>query len=758
VSLSSNDDAVTIPSSVTVPSGATSAGFTATIAAVTTAQTVTLTASAGGATQTFGISLGAAGQSEPGVELSQLSCSQNSITGSGSDACTVTLNGTATGNGLVVNLASNQSAVRVPATVTVPSGATSAGFTATITAVTTAQTATLTASADGATETFGISLGALVPEQNAPGLTMSTSSLNFGDVTVNTQSAPQSVTLTSSGTAPLTINSATPSGTGFKVSGTSFPVTLNPGQTASLTVIFDPTVSGTVSGAISISDNASPSTAAINLTGTGQSTPGVALSRLSCSQNSITGSGSDACTVTLNGAATGNGLTVNLASNQSAVSVPASVTVPAGATTAGFTATVAAVTAAKTATLTASEGGAAQTFGINLGAYMPGLKLSTASLNFGDVTKNTKSAPQSVTLTSSGTAPLTINSAVLSGTGFTVSGATFPATLNPGQTASLTVVFDPTVSGTASGAISISDNASPSTAAVSLSGTGMTGTATLSGLSCATNSLTGSGSDACTVTLTAAAGSGGLAVSLSSTNGAVSVPGSVTVPAGSSSAGFTAAVTAVTTDQTDTLTASSGGVTKNYSINLNASGPALTVGASSLAFGSVNLNSPATQPVTLTSSGTAPLTISAGSATGTGFSISGVSFPTTLNPGQALTLYVQFDPTKAGTASGTVTLTSNASPSTVTIGLSGTGESTLYQVSLTWSAPTNSTDPVAGYNIYRATGSSSSYQLMNSSPETSTGYTDTSVLNGTTYNYYVESVDAQGNQSSPSNTYGASIP
>src|SRR6185437_12064526 len=162
--------AVRVPATVTVSPGATSAGFTAAIAAVTTAQTATLTASAGGATQTFGINLGAAGQSEPVVELSQLSCSQNSITGSGSDACTVTLNGTATGNGLVVNLASNQSAVSVPASVTVPAGATTAGFTAAITAVTTAQTATLTASAGGATHTFGISLGVLAPEQSAPEL------------------------------------------------------------------------------------------------------------------------------------------------------------------------------------------------------------------------------------------------------------------------------------------------------------------------------------------------------------------------------------------------------------------------------------------------------------------------------------------------------------------------------------------------------------------------------------------------------------
>ncbi|HEV2132925.1 MAG TPA: hypothetical protein VGR47_01555, partial [Terracidiphilus sp.] len=82
---------------------------------------------------------------------------------------------------------------------------------------------------------------------------------------------------------------------------------------------------------------------------------------------------------------------------------------------------------------------------------------------------------------------------------------------------------------------------------------------TLSGLSCTTNTFTGSGSDTCTVTLSAGAGTGGLAVSFSSSNSAVTVPASVTVPAGATSAGFTATVSAVATAQNATLTASAGG-------------------------------------------------------------------------------------------------------------------------------------------------------------------------------------------------------
>jgi hypothetical protein len=280
----------------------------------------------------------------------------------------------------------------------------------------------------------------------------------------------------------------------------------------------------------------------------------------------------------------------------------------------------------------------------------------------------------------------------------------------------------------------------------------------LSGLTCSSSSLSGAGTDACTVSLSSAAGTSGLAVSLSSNNSAVTVPASVTVAPGATSASFSASVSAVSTTQTAVLTATAGGTAKTFTITLNGAAPALTLGSTSISFGNVNLNSPATQAETLTSSGTSALTISAASVTGAGFSISGLTFPVTLNPGQTATLYVGFDPTVTGTATGAVTLTSNASPSTATVSLSGTGQTVSYQVVLTWSAPSSSTDPVVGYNVYRAVSGSSSYQLLNSSADVSTTYTDSTVQSGTSYNYYVESVDASGNQSAPSNTYSVSVP
>ena len=80
----------------------------------------------------------------------------------------------------------------------------------------------------------------------------------------------------------------------------------------------------------------------------------------------MTGSGTDDCTVTLAAAAPSGGVSVNLSSDNSAVTVPASVTVAGSASSATFEATVAAVSSSQTGTLTASAGGVSQTFALTL--------------------------------------------------------------------------------------------------------------------------------------------------------------------------------------------------------------------------------------------------------------------------------------------------------------------------------------------------------------------------------------------------------
>ena len=163
-------------------------------------------------------------------------------------------------------------------------------------------------------------------------LSVSTTGIAFGNVAVNATVA-HSITLKSSGTAAVTINSAVLSGTGFSVSGVSFPLTLTPGQTAKLTVTFHPTSLGATSGQISLASNSSTSAIApINLSGTGI----VILSKLTCVNYSLTGAGQDGCTAWLNTPAPSGGFVVNIASNNPSVTPPASATVSAGATMVGF--------------------------------------------------------------------------------------------------------------------------------------------------------------------------------------------------------------------------------------------------------------------------------------------------------------------------------------------------------------------------------------------------------------------------------------
>ena len=79
-------------------------------------------------------------------------------------------------------------------------------------------------------------------------------------------------------------------------------------------------------------------------------------------------------------------------------------------------------------------------------------------------------------------------------------------------------------------------------------------------------------------------------------------------------------------------------------------------------------------------------------------------------------------------------------------------------MTLNWDAPSNSSDPVVGYDIYRATAGSSTYQLLNSSADVQTTYVDTAVQASAAYVYYVTSVDSSGVQSTSSNQVTATIP
>jgi hypothetical protein len=181
----------------------------------------------------------------------------------------------------------------------------------------------------------------------------------------------------------------------------------------------------------------------------------------------------------------------------------------------------------------------------------------------------------------------------------------------------------------------------------------------------------------------------------------------------------------------------------------------LSASQTSLSFGDVTLGSTSTLPVLVTNTGSGSVTVSQASTTGSGFSFSGPALPTTLASGQNATFSVTFAPTTAGSATGDLSVASNATNSPNVVSLSGTGANK-HSVSLTWVASTSTS--VTGYNVYRSTTSGGPYTEVNSSLVTETTYTDSTVQAGETYYYVATAVNSQGVQSGDSNQATIAVP
>jgi hypothetical protein len=251
----------------------------------------------------------------------------------------------------------------------------------------------------------------------------------------------------------------------------------------------------------------------------------------------------------------------------------------------------------------------------------------------------------------------------------------------------------------------------------------------------------------------------GTALSATQLDATASVPGTfVYSPASGTvlaTGSQTLSVTFTPTNTTDYATA-----TDSVTLTVSAATSILSINATSIAFGNVALNTPTTQTVILTSSGTGSVTVNSVTLAGTGFTLSGPTFPETLTSGQTAQVGVEFDPTVLGAASGTLTVNSTSSTNpTAALAVTGSGiAATSYEVELSWDAPTDSTDPVAGYNIYRSPSGSSTYALLNSAVDTLTTYVDNTVQSGNAYDYIVESVDASGVESVPTSPVAVTIP
>lgn len=180
----------------------------------------------------------------------------------------------------------------------------------------------------------------------------------------------------------------------------------------------------------------------------------------------------------------------------------------------------------------------------------------------------------------------------------------------------------------------------------------------------------------------------------------------------------------------------------------------LAVTPTSMSFGSVTIGSSQSQTGTLTA-GNSSVTVSTASWNGTGFSLTGISFPVIIPAGQKIPFTVTFTPQSAGSVPGTISFLSNSTNSPTNAQLDGSGVApTPYTVKLSWSTSSSS---IQGYNVYRGGQTGGPYTKI-SRLQPSTGYIDSAVASGQNYYYVVTAVGTDSFESNYSNEFHAVIP
>ncbi|HUI42681.1 MAG TPA: choice-of-anchor D domain-containing protein [Terriglobia bacterium] len=575
-----------------------------------------------------------------------------------------------------------------------------------------AGTITITDNAAGSPQVIALSGTGL-----GPGVGLSPGSLTYGDQLVGTTSASQTETVTNTGNEPLTFSSV--SITGDFAGTTTCAGSLAAGESCTVRVTFSPTVSGTRTGTITISDNAYENPQTVGLTGTGVApVAGVSPSSLSFG-NQFVGTANSEQAVALSNTGTA-ALTISSIALSGANGADFSQTNNCGSSVAaGGSCTInvtftPSATGARSATLTVNDDsngvdGSAQTVSLSGTGTAPAASLAPASLSFGNQLVHTVSAAQALTLSNTGKAALTITSIAVSG----ANGGDFAQTNNCGSSVvaggscAISVTFKPAATGTRSGTLTVTDNSngvSGSAQTASLSGTGVAPAVTLNPatLPAFGNQLVGTASAAQALTLTNS-GTAALSITSIALSGANAADFAESNNCGSSvAAGASCAINLTFTPSatgarsaTLTLTDNNGGTSGSaQTVALAGTGvaPAASLSPASLSFTNQNVGTASpVKEATITNTGTAALTITSIAVGGTNagdFSETSTCGGS-VGAGGTCTVMVTFKPTAIGSRTSTLTVTDDAAGSPQTAALSGTGlgaSATASPASLTYAA------------------------------------------------------------------------
>lgn len=594
---------LTIPSSVTVPQGQTSATFSVTGQTASAVTKVTLRA-AMSSSRTTVVTVSPA-------TIYSVKFNASSIVYNGTATGTLTMTADAPDGGATIALSASSTALTVPASVTVPAGSRTATFTVT-------GNSPVTQTSVRVTGTYG-------------------SASKYGLLTVKA-SPPPPLGLAEIAVLPNPVGGESSVGIGIALTGTApvagFPVTLTSSNQSLLPL----------SGTYTITSGNDllmvfPTTAAVSsqqqvtvsVSGGGKALSAVitikpyVLYSVNLPTSSTVGGNQATGRVYLTGKAPAGGVIVELASgNTSLATVPATVTIPAGQTNASFAITTSAVTSTRGVTITATAGGSSVSGSMNVDP----LKVT----GFGTF-------PSTLASGNSGTAVISINGVPGSG------GAT--VALKSSNPAVASVPPSVTITSGTSKTFTITAGTVTTPTAVTISATlgGATVSKTvtvsppaLSGVS-APNPILLETTVSGQVTLTGPAPAGGLTVSLTSSSpSAASVPNSVTVPAGSTTAAFAIVGGSVAGPVNVTIAATAGGVTKTGTTQVIPIGPwqgQLSTAARTCASGgrsySFALSGPApggglTVSITTSNGLIAPATVSV-PAGATSFSVTACAYP-----------------------------------------------------------------------------------------------------------------------------------
>ncbi len=321
-----------------------------------------------------------------------------------------------------------------------------------------------------------------VAPANQPVVTLSPTSLNFGNQAVGVTSSAQVVTLTNTGTATLVLM-------GIKITGGNnkdFSQTNTCGGTlalntsCTLSVKFTPSQTGSRTSSLSIADNAAGSPQTVPLSGTGVA-PDVTLNPLSLTfAGVLVGKSGSPKTVTINN--TGNAsLTVTAIDadgdfSQTNNCVGAAVAAGSSCTiTVTFTPT-ATWSRNGTVVITDNAYSAPQqvVFLAGMGSSGTIASVSPSSLSFGNQTLGKVSTSKTITLSNTGTAALNISSILASGDYSQSNNC--PASLATGANCTINVTFFPSAIGSRNGNITVNDTDPRFLQGVSLTGTGVVAT------------------------------------------------------------------------------------------------------------------------------------------------------------------------------------------------------------------------------------------------------------------------------------------